>query len=910
MSLLNEFSIDHLEVLNEFDTENFISLSNYNLGKSDDNSQVSFSINMYTDILNKTYDNVKDIELNRSLISRLSNLEKYNIRANELNTSEIITINIQYLDNYIESTAKMLDGVLKGEINEAGVKKFISPVVLEGVKKNAVKTTVASEVPNVLKLFKFKKENQFKVVNVDNSYVRRELAPFIDNYSQKRDTLITELKSTIAKLTTSGKRLTNIINTMNTIKSGESISKETKEKLTYAMYYSLRNIIEVIAYITAMTIQKVEIFTSNTMICNDIASKADNAVDIVSESYGPHVGVVPSDQGSLADAITGGDISAFKILANNIYELHAHNLKNPDVPKGADEIEVSPDGQFVHGYLRYKKDVYENIIKDLIEIGQGIDFITGRIDQFLLVSDDIINNSGFVMSLYDKYTADLNAIEDISNYMNIININTTGEFSNGLYQTILSEISEYTINMQKIANAFQQDMTRIDSLRKVISREHNGDFNNVEPMNELKTWLENFTAEFNNFAGKIAESFLNRLKALGETINTIKAQEETPTENTGDELKESVDYDDIAYEGAYDLTMIEHEFITHMLEIEYYTEKALLDKNKVFMMEADAPAPTQPQNNQNNGSTTPKIIDNSPDAGSHTGLINKIINSITEWFNKVKETFIGNNKKLVNTPKGKEVIANIKKIQNRDYNNVSIQILPYNNIDVTSVAVQDITNKLIPAIKQITPQTIQGIRTKEDFYNKLFNFISGGVNKNASFADQIKNYYKVGSTSNNNQLTTISNDALRTYVASNMIPYVQNYATSISESLTDATTKLNEALNEKLKTFNTVSENENATPTVQPQQVNVQTPVMTSDNSVVNGDMFTEAPNPNTTTSMSGKAKWMSSLCQMYIGAIYNALSDRYRDYSSALYGLIPKEEIPNPNEQNEQVVEPTNPTV
>jgi hypothetical protein len=50
---------------------------------------------------------------------------------------------------------------------------------------------------------------------------------------------------------------------------------------------------------------------------------------------------------------------------------------------------------------------------------------------------------------------------------------------------------------------------------------------------------------------------------------------------------------------------------------------------------------------------------------------------------------------------------------------------------------------------------------------------------------------------------------------------------------------------------------------------------------------------------MSSKATWVSSICQIYIGSVFNALRDRYKDYTNALYKMIPREES-----QNNQVVQ------
>lgn len=878
MSLLNDLSIDNLEVLNEFDAKSFIDISSINLGRDMETSQITFSTEKYVETLVKAINSMNDVSLNYKIRTILDDIARFNIRANEINSSEIITINTDPLDNYIKSIAKMLDDVYKGEATKDSVDKITSSFALEAIKKAAVKTSF--EQPNVIKLFKFRKDNEYKVVNIDNSYVRKRIVPFIDNYNSKHADLSNEIGNVCKQIQKESEKLNNIISTMNKIKVGESTPIETKEKLTYAMYYGLRNALEVISYITAMAIQKIELFTRNTMICNEITSQVENRTDIigVNESYGAHVGVVPTDEESIGDALRNGDISAFKILANNIYGLHINDLKHPDIPEGVDEVGVSADGQYLQGYIKYKKDVYEAIIKDLIEIGQGVDFLTGRLDQYIMITDDLVNSAGFVMSLFDRYASDLNAIEDMTSYDSVLNLNPTTEILNGLYQTILSEIHDYDKNMQAIANSFQDCGIRLQALRKLLTVEHNGEFNTSEPMIQLQDWLSNFEVEFGKFAGSIGVKFLARLKDLGEELNNIKLSEEPPTENTGDELdidKEesaNIDFIELAYESAYDMEVLEHQYITHMLELEYYTEKELLN-NKILMAEADAPNQTNPQQKV---STTPKVVD--PNSGS--SFINKIIESIKTWFNKIRDSFANINRQLVASPRGKAVAANINNITSRDFTNVSVTMLPYDNIDADR-AVVDGFNKLGERIRNLTPQDIQNIKAKEDLYTKIFGFIPGGIDKNSSPADQIRNYYKTGDKANSSTMKTFTNNELKTFITAKMAPYVTGYGNNITTTVNNAATNFDKILSDKIKSLSTVAP------------------------STINESVMTEALNPNTTISMGTKGRWIASLAQIFAGAAYNALRDRYKDYVKALYPLIPQENLPQVN-QNQQVQQQT----
>jgi hypothetical protein len=227
MSLLNDLSIDNLEVLNEFDAKSFVDISSINLGRDMETSQITFSTEKYVETLTKAINSMNDVSLNYKITTILDDIARFNIRANEINSSEIITINTDPLDNYIRAIAKMLDDVYKGEATKDNVDKLTSSFALEGIKKAIVKTSF--DQPNVIKLFKFRKDNEYKVVNVDNSYVRKRIVPFIDSYNSKHADLSNEIGNVCKQIQKESEKLNNIISTMNKIKVGESTPIETKE---------------------------------------------------------------------------------------------------------------------------------------------------------------------------------------------------------------------------------------------------------------------------------------------------------------------------------------------------------------------------------------------------------------------------------------------------------------------------------------------------------------------------------------------------------------------------------------------------------------------------------------------------------------------------------------------------------
>ena len=132
-------------------------------------------------------------------------------------------------------------------------------------------------------------------------------------------------------------------------------------------------------------------------------------------------------------------------------------------------------------------------------------------------------------------------------------------------------------------------------------------------------------------------------------------------------------------------------------------------------------------------------------------------------------------------------------LMNRSYSNVTVNILPYHNISADDI-VTDI-GKLTTNVKTMTPQTLQGLNTKDDLYKKLFAFVQGEVKESKGpLGEQFTKYYKVGTA----ELTTvpISNSELKRQVTTVMIPYCENYADKYQESVSTALNGLGKRINQ------------------------------------------------------------------------------------------------------------------
>ena len=284
-----------------------------------------------------------------------------------------------------------------------------------------------------------------------------------------------------------------------------------------------------------------------------------------------------------------------------------------------------------------------------------------------------------------------------------------------------------------------------------------------------------------------------------------------------------------------------------MLETAYYAEKSLALRGVKVIFEADDANTNNPTGNANNTNNDTKVsvVDNNKDQSTGSNLSSKISDFIKNAIERFKEYI---NKSA--TKNGKWLQENKDELSNRSYNNVTVNILPYNNITPESI-ISDI-GKLKSNVQAMTQQNILAIQDKNALYQKLFSFISGGIREdNGTLPEQFVKHYKVAT----GELKTVpvSNGALKTEITNVMIPYCENYIGQFKDQLEKALTDLSNAADTTISAYTeNTGENKNG-------------------------------------PSIKEKSNWMKDAIKQFSGSILNACRDRNADYLKVLSSLAPK---------------------
>lgn len=881
-AIMNEFVISDVSIFREFDSSNFISNANSSLNKA--NTKLSFEINKYSHFLIKSINSLSETILDKNAVKAyLSNTIKepeVKILIDPINLSDVITIKPQYLSEYMRNIASSFDRTIADNISKEEIDRYVSGDMTERVKRQVVKTTIEPGFTNreILKI-----KNKEPKVLVDLAYIKDKVIPFVEKYELNKANLLGEAQSVLEAIKKAESDFNASIKLIDDMRSAGNVSEDILKKLNYVSYSALRGLIEVISYTTFMTIRKLSSFQANILSCNELYVKSlSNIIESyddneVTESLKEITGVVGSTTGAVAADLIRGKVDAYKVMSDNIYQYHTGLIKNPD-----DATSIYDVNGDVSGYNYYDNKVYEDTIKIFIDIAQGLDIILAESDEYLLVFDDIIDNSGFTMELTDRFKGTINKITDISNYASA----ALGEVN--AYQKMLVEIKDFPHNMQRIADIILEDKTRMETLIDRFEHNINGEFKNAATINELKIFMTSLTEQYNALINTIAAKYMERLRTLGlkaDEYNGAVHNAAQPLSDMGDTMSidviDNTDYVEMAIEETLDDEEMITKSLFKELEDRYFKLRELSTKGLELVTEAEPAVnanqnQNQTQNNvntQNNpnqpNNTKPKVVDNSGiNSNGSTGL-SGLKERIMKWFSDVIQKFSQKAKDLANDQKVKDIKDHQQDLISRSYNNVTINMLPYNNMNPNNIG-NDL-NKMANTIKNINPQVVQNIQKKEDWYSRVLSMINGGIDANEPLNNQLLNYYKTG-TRQSTQLLSIANNELKTFVSGTMLPYITGYENMVN-NINQRADQVKEALNTCVDKLST-----------QPATESVN---------------YFEAE-ANTEVSMGQKANWLKEIVQIYVGSVFNALRDRSNDYISVCHQLIPKKALNGENNNNQ----------
>lgn len=891
---LNDYVVENAKFFNEFDRSSFINNASIALDKMGANFALSIKGNHYTHILEKTISHINNIEIDSYAISEFvskilnsGRIDSAKLVMKNINKVDSIIMKPQYLTEAVIDYKEVINGIVSGKYNSDKVKDLYANVdsYITTLKKRLVSSNInVNMTPKEM----IKYDNSEKV-NVSTNYLEDVVLPFLQSVPKKKKELTIEISAVNGTINAVISELNKL---MTDITDGITLNKldamQKKLMLQYTFNY-VRAILEGVSFLTYAAMRKVHQFEDSVVECQNIYNSLtlifnDSMTIIEAGTFDKKV-ISATDANNMAEKLVEGGNDVFAELSHNIIEYHKGYISTR-IPDNFD-ISTGDTNDYLMTILEnheYNPDIYHDIVKAYIAIGNGLDIIAKNCDDYLIIFDELLQKSGFTITLTDRFQNEINAIDDLSRYgITDIDIGNSGEKSN-IYYTILSEINAYPTLTEQIARAAKAIQTKAEYVEDLFNAKKNGELAYSETMNELKIFLDSFKDQFRAMNLHVVKGLYLRLKKLAakadDCTDNVYSTPEGDYYTTDDFFKEAV----IANLEEIDAI---NDIVMEALLKEYYAEREFKERGVRLVYEAEGDANTSV--NKTN-TTAVKVTNtgegNTPntttDSSSSNNKISKekleaLLKSISEWFEKMIASF----EEVIGRQAAKNtewLRKNKEGLITRSYSNVEIQILPYDQMPHTNIF-RDI-EKMSTNIGTMTIQNMKSINSYEDFRSKLINFGPKFV-KNGDDKSIITNYYKVGK----NQLQTVSyaNNNIKTIVVDTMIPYCENFYSSFKDEIKNRLSTLKTAAENISKTY--VTESVNEINDLQTIFTEAETASQTATTVVTTSEQ-------NTNTEASGlatKAGWIKQCIQVYSGSILNSIRDRNNDYFKVLYALAPK---------------------
>jgi hypothetical protein len=865
-SLEREYAMGDLKLYREFDSSHFISNAKSAITNKVEAVNLRMKMNYYSSMLTKALNDFSAINLDKDEFNdfigkfeSMDRLPEMNLTIRDLNQEDIGAIKPQYISQYVLMIQMMIDKVLNNAISDAELMRFISNEFPIKVEKQVVKTDIGYGLTSKEML-----KNEVPIVKVDSNYVLNTVIPFVSNYQSVKTQTITEAKGLLDAIIKAEDDIKAMLAVIEKIKSEGKYPFETITKLNQVSFNAIRGIIDIMSYCTFIMIRKMNNINGKAIACERLFNDLTNvySIEMASEAAGISNNIIATDAYSVADQFLDGRADTFVELSRNAIDYYS-SLTNFDNIENFSEYSLANYENYNNGretgQYPYNIEVYSDIAKGLLSISSGLDIIGKEGDEYLLIFDDILKDAGLNMPLRERFRNELENIKDITH---------------SEQNVMFNEIMYFGRNMESLAAIVFEVHNKIELLIERFDRNTNQEYNDVATITELKSFLENFLGEFIDFVKDFSELYMKRLVELKRRMDEIV---HTPSEaGSIVNVEYNDDTDNTDYLGESEMSIIDEfeentaEYFKE-LETSYFKEREYALKGMNVVIEADT-QPTVQTSDANNQkpSTQVTVQDNSgtdnKDAKSG-GTLSKLKADILNWIQEKINKFRENLEKA--KPKNTKWLAdNKEELLGRSYNNVTVNILPYQNIAADAI-IGDI-GKVSGAVKGMTPQNLQSITKKGALYKKLFPSING-IAKTKNLGESLVTYYKVGT--GKMEVQPISNGELKTQITTVIFPFCEAYQNDYSNRLTAALEELGKAVDNQIKSY--------GGGTAVTESVSI----------------FTEEENKNTEGNISEKANWMREAVKIYAGSVMNAVRDRNNDYLKVLSSLTPKTPVKPANE-------------
>ena len=703
MNVINEFILAMESCYREYDSSAFIAIAEGSLYKEGVPVTIDVSNDIYGRSISSAVNDLSDVWVNTSeLAPFIRNIEQSDRfvslgeRPRLANTD--IKFNLDYLRDYNDNLTNLVgqfyQSAAEGTLDGSTISTFMrlsADDLSDTVKKQIVRSSLATLYVNNPKALVGSSE---PLVDWSKEYLKTFVIPFITSFNSLKATTIQEAKM-ITDIINSTLASANIRNQ----KVAEICAKnpEYAAKLNQCNYKINRNLIDVASFVTYAMLTKLHAIANNAILCNDALAKMTSTVSTLERTIQEGVygdSIVSDATGEVADKLMAGDSSAYDELSSNVFEFHKGMIINRGLA-GIEEPDSTLEGMIDE--REYRKDSYNGIMEILSEISASLDKMSAASDDYLLVTDELIEKAGLDNPIDVRYAERIKMSSDTSNYDKACEIAVNGNGNLDIYATILREIKDFPANIKTIAQLISDVKEKMNILVKRFNDpitnpwKVNNDFKNTAAVTELKVFVTSLKEQYGNLVNMIAGNMMARLKKLAVNAEriSVKMDNEDPEPIGVHESVDDTDYvlemDRILYEYQHGVT----DILMSVLQESYQDKWNEVVRGIRPMYEiSDAAAGTGPiatnSVNANGTNQAQAAQGNAKASATVTQKLGELKDVIAKQFQEVIQKFLQNmNSRSIRLDNGQTMVNSLwiknhkAELLNHNYTNQSVQILPY-----------------------------------------------------------------------------------------------------------------------------------------------------------------------------------------------------------------------------------------
>lgn len=825
MNPINEFVIAMESCYREYDSSAFIAISKGALYKEGAPVLIDVTNDIYGHSISAAIADLSDVWVNTTelapFIRNLQDSERFgSIGQLPAMSNTDIKFNFDYLTDYNANLTKLIgqmyQAVTEGTLDSSAMTVFMklgSDELSDTTKRQIVRSSIATlyaTSPSAIVA-------ATPQVDWSKEYLKVHVIPFITSFNSLKATTLQEAKI-------ASRVINDLLDSSNirNQKIAEICAKNPQyaAKLNQCNYKINRNVIDVASFVTYAMLTKIYAILENAQLTNVALTKLRSAVPAMERTmlesvYGSTI--ISDATGEVADQMMQGDASAYVELSNNVSEFHKGMLINRGMA-GLEEPDNTYSGMIDE--REYRKDSYNAIMEILSEISASLDQISAASDDYLLVTDELIEKAGLDNPIDVRYAERVKMTSDTSDYDKACEIAVNGNGNLDIYATILHEIQEFPKNMETIAKLISDVKEKMNILEKRFSDpvshpwKINNEFKNTAAVTELKVFMTSLKEQYGNLVNMIAGNMMARLKKLSVNAEriSVKMDNEDP-EPIG--VQESVDETDYCYEMDQLMLKYEKGLTNIMMEAlqesyQYAWNEKVRGIRPVYEI-SDAVQGGNGQTNTVNANGTNQAQAASASAKTKSNIgqkLSELKDAIAKEFQNIIQKFTKNmSSRAVKMDDGTTVVNSLwiknnkQELLNHNYTNQSVQILPYLAKKPWESIMSDIDtfNGYLGNLKsdQLSKSTpVDAVKKVLSSYSLK---VSGETAEAAcsSISTPLTNYFKLGKGDHSNiagEIVTYADSNLKALMT-DIVNFTDMYYTSGMNNLTTALSGLQNTLN-------------------------------------------------------------------------------------------------------------------